>query len=68
MAKEQGISTEERGSMHLSVPYKGLMWTSAIVGTGVPVACGIAEALSEEKMERYVQSCLGTAQLRRVGY
>lgn len=49
MAKEQGISAGRAGSMHLSVPYKGLMWTSAIVGTGVPIACGIAEALKRGK-------------------
>jgi TPP-dependent pyruvate/acetoin dehydrogenase alpha subunit len=48
MAKESGVSGGKAGSMHLSVPERGLMWTSAIVGTGVPVACGIAEALRRD--------------------
>ena len=48
MAKEQGVSAGKAGSMHLSCPNIGLMWTSAIVGTGVPVACGVAEALKRD--------------------
>ena len=48
MAKERGISGGKAGSMHLSCPKRGLMWTSAIVGTGVPVACGVAEALKRD--------------------
>ena len=43
LAKKEGVSSGKAGSMHLSVPNKNLMWTSAIVGTGVPVTFGIAE-------------------------
>ena len=45
LAKKDGVSGGKAGSMHLSVPEKNLMWTSAIVGTGVPIATGIAESL-----------------------
>jgi len=49
MGKRSGVSGGKAGSMHLSVPEKNMMWTSAIVGSGVPVACGIAEALKRDK-------------------
>ena len=48
MGKQSGVSGGKAGSMHLSVPEKNMMWTSAIVGSGVPVACGIAEALKRD--------------------
>ena len=48
LAKRDGVSAGKAGSMHLSVPEKNLMWTSAIVGTGVPVALGIADALKRK--------------------
>lgn len=48
MGKKAGVSGGKAGSMHLSVPNKNLMWTSAIVGSGVPVACGVAEALKRD--------------------
>ena len=48
LAKREGVSGGKAGSMHLSVPSKNMMWTSAIVGTGVPIATGIAEALKRQ--------------------
>ena len=48
LAKKDGVSGGKAGSMHLSVPNKNLMWTSAIVGTGVPIATGIAESLKRQ--------------------
>jgi TPP-dependent pyruvate/acetoin dehydrogenase alpha subunit len=45
MAKKGGTSGGKAGSMHLSVPENNMMWTSAIVGSGVPVSLGIADAL-----------------------
>lgn len=48
MGKKSGVSGGKAGSMHLSVPEKNMMWTSAIVGSGVPIACGIAEALKRD--------------------
>ncbi|WP_255001159.1 thiamine pyrophosphate-dependent enzyme [Cyanobium sp. Alchichica 3B3-8F6] len=52
LAKKGGVSGGKAGSMHLSVPNKGMYWTSAIVGTGVPVACGIADALKRDGDQR----------------
>ena len=52
LAKKGGVSGGKAGSMHLSVPKKGMIWTSAIVGTGVPVACGIADALKRDNEQR----------------
>lgn len=48
MGKQSGVSGGKAGSMHLSVPEKNMMWTSAIVGSGVPISCGIAEALKRD--------------------
>ena len=41
---ENGIFRGRGGSMHLGDPSKNMMWTSAIVGTGVPVSLGMADA------------------------
>ena len=59
LAKRQGVSGGKAGSMHLSVPSKNMMWTSAIVGTGVPIATGIAEALKRESQENLVAVMFG---------
>jgi len=45
MAKRGGTSGGKAGSMHLSVPENNMIWTSAIVGSGVPVSLGIADSL-----------------------
>ena len=39
------------GSMHLGVPERGMMWSSAIVASGIPVAVGIAEAVKRKNEE-----------------
>ena len=59
LAKRKGVSGGKAGSMHLSVPSKNMMWTSAIVGTGVPIATGIAEALKRESQENLVAVMFG---------
>ena len=59
LAKKEGVSSGKAGSMHLSVPNKNLMWTSAIVGTGVPVATGIAESLKRLTKNNVVSVMLG---------
>ena len=59
MAKRDGVSGGKAGSMHLSVPSKNLMWTSAIVGTGVPIATGIAESLKRETTDNVVSVMFG---------
>ena len=35
--------------MHLSVPDRNMPWTSAIVGSGVPMSVGVADALKRDK-------------------
>ncbi len=42
--KESGVSGGKAGSMHLCFPEKGLILTSAVVATTLPVACGAAFA------------------------
>lgn len=59
LAKKEGVSGGKAGSMHLSVPDKNLMWTSAIVGTGVPIATGIAEALKRTTSDNLVSVMFG---------
>ncbi len=59
LAKREGVSGGKAGSMHLSVPSKNMMWTSAIVGTGVPIATGIAEALKRQSTENLVAVMFG---------
>jgi len=63
LAKKKGVSGGKAGSMHLSVPNKNLLWTSAIVGTGVPVAMGIAEALKRTSTENVVSVMFGDGAL-----
>jgi len=59
LAKRDGVSGGKAGSMHLSVPSKNLMWTSAIVGTGVPIATGIAESLKRQTNNNIVSVMFG---------
>ncbi len=42
--KASGCAGGKAGSMHLAFPEKGLMFTSAVVGTTIPVAVGAAFA------------------------
>ena len=63
LAKKKGVSGGKAGSMHLSVPNKNLLWTSAIVGTGVPVAMGIAEALKRTSEGNVVSVMFGDGAL-----
>ena len=59
LAKKGGVSSGKAGSMHLSVPNKNLMWTSAIVGTGVPIALGIADSLKRKESSGIVTVMFG---------
>jgi len=63
LAKKDGISGGKAGSMHLSVPQKNLMWTSAIVGSGVPIAMGIAESLKRTSSDNVVSVMFGDGAL-----
>ena len=59
LAKKDGVSGGKAGSMHLSVPSKNLMWTSAIVGTGVPIATGIDESIKRTSLDNVVTVMFG---------
>lgn len=47
--RETGCAKGKAGSMHLSCPEHGLIATSAVVGTTIPVAVGAALALKYKK-------------------
>ncbi len=59
LAKSDGVSGGKAGSMHLSVPEKNLMWTSAIVGSGLPISVGLAEALKRTSKKNVVSVMFG---------
>ena len=59
LAKGDGVSGGKAGSMHLSVPEKNLMWTSAIVGSGLPISIGLAEALKRTSKSSVVSVMFG---------
>ena len=47
--------------MHLGVPERGMMWSSAIVASGIPVAVGIAEEskVAQNRAMTLLYACLG---------
>ncbi len=67
LAKKDGVSGGKAGSMHLSVPDKNMMWTSAIVGTGVPIATGIAESLKRLTKDNVVSVMFGDGAIEEGG-
>lgn len=48
-ASNKGIYGGRAGSMHLGDPKENMPWTSAIVGSGVPIAAGAAQACKWDK-------------------
>ena len=54
-----GVSRGKAGSMHLASPSHGLMLTSAVVGTTIPVAVGSAFANQYQKKESMVAVFFG---------
>lgn len=57
--KESGLATGIAGSMHLACPEKGLMLTSAVVGTTIPVAVGSALASKLKREQKVSVSFFG---------
>lgn len=57
--KETGCAKGKAGSMHLSAPDRGLVLTSAIVGTTIPVAVGSAWAINYENSAPKQDVCRG---------
>lgn len=57
--RETGMAKGKAGSMHLSAPEAGLISTSAIVGTTIPVAVGAVYANRQMKKDRVVAVFFG---------
>jgi acetoin:2,6-dichlorophenolindophenol oxidoreductase subunit alpha len=57
--RETGMAKGKAGSMHLTAPEAGLICTSAIVGTTIPVAVGAAFANRERNQDRVVAVFFG---------
>jgi TPP-dependent pyruvate/acetoin dehydrogenase alpha subunit len=57
--KSTGMAKGKAGSMHLTAPEAGLVCTSAIVGTTIPVAIGLAYANQQLKHDRTVAAFFG---------
>src|ERR1700741_1934854 len=57
--RESGMAKGKAGSMHLTAPEAGLICTSAIVGTTIPVAVGAAFAAREKKQDKVVAVFFG---------
>ncbi len=54
-----GMAKGKAGSMHLTAPEAGLICTSAIVGTTIPVALGAVYANRQKKQDRVVAVFFG---------
>jgi len=57
--RKTGMAKGKAGSMHLTAPKSGLICTSAIVGTTIPVALGAAYASCQKKEGRVVAVFFG---------
>jgi acetoin:2,6-dichlorophenolindophenol oxidoreductase subunit alpha len=57
--RASGMAKGKAGSMHLTAPDAGLICTSAIVGTTIPVALGAAFANREKSLDRTVAVFFG---------
>jgi acetoin:2,6-dichlorophenolindophenol oxidoreductase subunit alpha len=57
--RQTGMAKGKAGSMHLTAPQAGLICTSAIVGTTIPVALGAAFANRERNIDRTVAVFFG---------
>ncbi len=57
--KATGMAKGKAGSMHLTAPHAGLICTSAIVGTTIPIALGAAFASRQQGSDRVVAVFFG---------
>ena len=57
--KVTGSARGKAGSMHLAEPSKGMMLTSAVVGTTIPVAVGAALANKSQRNKKIVAGFFG---------
>lgn len=54
-----GASKGKGGTMHIACPEKGVMLSTGIVGSGPPVAVGLALAARMQKSDRVTAVCFG---------
>lgn len=59
LGKKTGCSRGRGGSMHLTAPEVGLMGTSAMVASGVPLAVGAAIAFAMKRTQRVAVTFFG---------
>lgn len=59
LGRETGCCQGKGGPMHLAHPESGMLGTSGIVGGGIPIAVGVALALSLKKRSEVVLSFFG---------
>jgi len=58
-ARKTGYCKGKAGSMHIVVPERNVLGCSAIVGAGVPIACGVAMACKMKNWGRVTVCFLG---------
>jgi pyruvate dehydrogenase E1 component alpha subunit len=59
MGKDIAPGRGKAGTMHIASPEHGVMLSTGIVGSGIPVAVGLAMATQMERKDRVVAVCLG---------
>lgn len=59
LGKSVGASRGKGGTMHITDPERGVMLTTGIVGSGLPVAVGLALAAKQEGSDRIVAVTFG---------
>ncbi|MTD55657.1 thiamine pyrophosphate-dependent dehydrogenase E1 component subunit alpha [Amycolatopsis pithecellobii] len=59
LGRSAGAARGKSGSMHVTCPEAGLMHSTGIVGSGVPVAVGVALAARRQGSSRVTAVCFG---------
>jgi 2-oxoisovalerate dehydrogenase E1 component len=57
--KAAGTGKGKGGPMHIAWPEAGLMMTTGVVGSGLPIAAGLAWAAQREQRQRVAVVCFG---------
>ncbi|HQE92297.1 MAG TPA: thiamine pyrophosphate-dependent dehydrogenase E1 component subunit alpha [Anaerolineae bacterium] len=68
LGKETGCSKGRGGSMHVAAPEVGLPGTSAMVGTGIPLAVGAAIAFAMQRTSRVAAVFFGDGATEEGGF
>jgi pyruvate dehydrogenase E1 component alpha subunit len=59
LTRASGINSGKGGSMHISHPPSGLVLSTGIVGSGLPIAVGVGLALQRQGSDRVVVASFG---------